>query len=107
MTSLPFPYLSISPTLQEQKELEDAERLKQEMYMRRMAYDNQISSATKLRRQVMDEERETENRRLQKLREMMEHDYYNSKLSTQRNIEIRLSNISMLILATYFYTRLK
>lgn len=52
-------------------------RLKKEMRERRRAYDEQISSANRERRETLQKEREQENRRLDKLKQKMEEDYYN------------------------------
>lgn len=61
---------------QEEQERLRIEKNKQEMIERRLAYDEQISSANRKRREVIQSEREIENRRLEKMKYRMEQDYY-------------------------------
>lgn len=49
------------------------------MIERRLAYDEQIASANKLQRELLQNEREIENRRLEKMKKKMEQDYYDGK----------------------------
>lgn len=46
------------------------------MIERRLAYNEQIASANKLQRNLLQTEREIENRRLEKMKKRMEQDYY-------------------------------
>lgn len=46
------------------------------MIERRMAYDEQIASASRKRRETIQTEREIENRRLENMKKKMEQDYY-------------------------------
>ncbi|XP_041972086.1 trichohyalin [Aricia agestis] len=62
--------------MMKEKEDYDAEVSRQEMKQRRQAYDEQIASANRQRREIIENERENENRRLQKMKEIMENEYY-------------------------------
>ncbi|CAH2098152.1 unnamed protein product [Euphydryas editha] len=62
--------------IKEENERRIAERRKREMIERRMAYDEQIASASRKNRETLQTEREIENRRLEKLKKKMEQDYY-------------------------------
>ncbi|CAH0714865.1 unnamed protein product, partial [Brenthis ino] len=88
----------------EQQERVEKERLKQEMIERRLAYDEQIASANKLQRELLQKEREIENRRLEKMKKKMEQDYYDAmkrkkeqELKNRKNFieghQIKLSNL--------------
>ncbi|KAI8423792.1 hypothetical protein MSG28_012806, partial [Choristoneura fumiferana] len=60
----------------EQYERDQERRRQQEMLERRLAYDEQIASANRKRRETLREEREKENRRLERMRKKMEQDHY-------------------------------
>ncbi|XP_063627528.1 uncharacterized protein LOC134799079 [Cydia splendana] len=60
----------------EQYEKYQEYRRQQEMRERRLAYDEQIASASRKRREMLSEERERENRRLERMRKKMEQDHY-------------------------------
>ncbi|XP_045454901.1 golgin subfamily A member 6-like protein 22, partial [Melitaea cinxia] len=62
--------------IKEENERRTAERRKREMIERRMAYDEQIASASRKRRETIQTEREIENRRLENMKKKMEQDYY-------------------------------
>ncbi|XP_023951186.2 trichohyalin-like, partial [Bicyclus anynana] len=64
--------------MKEEKERATANRLKQEMCERRMAYDAQIASANRKRQEALQTERAFENRRLERMKEKMEQDYYDA-----------------------------
>lgn len=51
------------------------------MQERRRAYDEQIASANRKRQEAMKEERDKENRRLERMRQKMEQDHYDGKES--------------------------
>lgn len=54
----------------------EAERRHQEMLERRKCYDDQIKSANLKRQQILQEEREKENRRLAMMKKKMEQDHF-------------------------------
>ncbi|XP_028164799.1 trichohyalin-like [Ostrinia furnacalis] len=62
----------------EEHERIEADRRHQEMLDRRRAYDEQIASANRKRRQALREERERERRRLERMREKMDQDHYDA-----------------------------
>ncbi|OWR45778.1 hypothetical protein KGM_200048 [Danaus plexippus plexippus] len=64
--------------IKEEQERLRIEKDKQEIIERRLAYDEQISSANRKRREVIQSEREIENRRLEKMKYRMEQDYYDA-----------------------------
>ncbi|XP_034826620.2 cilia- and flagella-associated protein 53-like [Maniola hyperantus] len=64
--------------IKEEIERAKAERLKQEMRERRMAYDEQIASAHRKRQEALQNERAIENRRLERMKKKMEQDYYDA-----------------------------
>ncbi|XP_052758067.1 golgin subfamily A member 6-like protein 22 [Galleria mellonella] len=69
--------------LNDVKRKEEEERIKkqrdqQEMLERRMAYDEQIASANRKRQELLREEREKENRRLDRMKKKMEQDHYDA-----------------------------
>lgn len=50
------------------------------MLERRQAYDVQIASANRKRQEALREEREKENRRLERMRKKMEQDHYEGEV---------------------------
>ncbi|XP_047539193.1 trichohyalin-like [Vanessa atalanta] len=62
----------------EENERIQSEKRRQEMFERRMAYDQQITSANRQRQEVLQTEREVENRRLENIKKKMEQDYYDA-----------------------------
>lgn len=51
-------------------------RRQRDMLERRLAYDEQIASANRKRQEMLREEREKENRRLENMKKKMEQDHY-------------------------------
>lgn len=49
------------------------------MLDRRRAYDEQIASANRKRQEAIREEREKENRKLERMKQKMEQDHYDGK----------------------------
>ncbi|XP_038217887.1 trichohyalin-like [Zerene cesonia] len=77
--------------MKEEKDRRNAERLKREMKERRLAYDEQISSANRKRQEILQREREVENKRLENMKKRMEEDYFDAikrKNEQQRNNRI-------------------
>ncbi|CAG4994995.1 unnamed protein product [Parnassius apollo] len=60
----------------EEREIREADRLRQEMLERRKAYDEQIASAKKERQETFKNERDEENKRLEKMKLKIEQEYY-------------------------------
>ncbi|XP_045507130.1 trichohyalin-like, partial [Colias croceus] len=80
--------------MKEEKERRDAERLKREMRERRLAYDEQISSANRKRQEILQQEREVENRRLDNMKKRMEEDYYDAiKRKNDQQLNNRMNYI--------------
>ncbi|KAI8423789.1 hypothetical protein MSG28_012806, partial [Choristoneura fumiferana] len=75
----------------EQYERDQERRRQQEMLERRLAYDEQIASANRKRRETLREEREKENRRLERMRKKMEQDHYEELVLANvfNNIQIK------------------
>ncbi|CAK1547751.1 unnamed protein product [Leptosia nina] len=65
-------------TFKEEQELLKAERLKYEMQERRRAYDEQIASANRKRRDALQRQREEENRRIEIMKKRMEEEYFDA-----------------------------
>ncbi|CAG9568691.1 unnamed protein product [Danaus chrysippus] len=74
--------------IKEEQERLRIEKNKQEMLERRLAYDEQISSANRKRREVMQSEREIENRRLEKMKYRMEQEYYEA-ITRKKNQQMK------------------
>ncbi|XP_050668978.1 trichohyalin-like [Leptidea sinapis] len=76
----------------EEKERLQAEKLKREMFERRMAYDEQIASANRKRREALQDEREKENRQLEKAKAKMEEDYFNAIKAKKEQQQLNKAN---------------
>ncbi|XP_063373449.1 trichohyalin-like [Cydia amplana] len=78
----------------EQYEKYQEHRRQQEMRERRLAYDEQIASASRKRREMLSEERERENRRLERMRKKMEQDHYEAlKRKKEQQMKNRINFI--------------
>ncbi|XP_063541752.1 trichohyalin-like [Cydia strobilella] len=78
----------------EQYEKYQENRRQQEMRERRLAYDEQIASASRKRREMLSEERERENRRLERMRKKMEQDHYEAlKRKKEQQMKNRINFI--------------
>ncbi|XP_048007087.1 trichohyalin-like [Leguminivora glycinivorella] len=78
----------------EQYERYQEHRRQQEMRERRRAYDEQIASASRKRREMLCEERERENRRLERMRKKMEQDHYEAlKRKKEQQMKNRINFI--------------
>ncbi|XP_063387039.1 trichohyalin-like [Cydia fagiglandana] len=78
----------------EQYEKYQEYRRQQEMRERRLAYDEQIASASRKRREMLCEERERENRRLERMRKKMEEDHYEAlKRKKEQQMKNRINFI--------------
>ncbi|XP_061705681.1 trichohyalin-like [Cydia pomonella] len=78
----------------EQYEKYQENRRQQEMRERRLAYDEQIASASRKRREMLSEERERENRRLERMRKKMEQDHYEAlKRKKEKQMKNRINFI--------------
>ncbi|CAK1589787.1 unnamed protein product [Parnassius mnemosyne] len=62
----------------EERERREANRLRQEMLERRKAYDEQIANAKRERQEAFKNERDEENKRLEKMKLRIEQEYYDA-----------------------------